>query len=266
GPSIVRTRSVIVGAIVIAASLVGCSVLSGGGTGGQLVGPIWVLTAYQHDGVTTEVPAGVTADAEFQAPASTVRGSAGCNSYQGSYTASGAELTFGVMTTTLMACVGPASEVEAAFLANLAAARTYTATPDSLTIFDDGGAAILVYAPAAPTALEGVTWHATGINNGAGGVASVVDGTDPTATFDAAGTVAGDAGCNQYNGAAVVDGNSIAIGPLASTKRLCADEAANTQENAFLAALQAATTFEARAGRMELRDAGGALQVSFEAR
>jgi heat shock protein HslJ len=93
-----------------------------------------------------------------------------------------------------------------------------------------------------------------------------VDGTDPTATFDAAGTVAGDAGCNQYNGAAVVDGNSIAIGPLASTKRLCADEAANTQENAFLAALQAATTFEARAGRMELRDAGGALQVSFEAR
>ncbi len=165
-----------------------------------------------------------------------------------------------------MACDEETNALERLYLASLAAARTYTATAESLTIYNADGQSILVYAVAKPGQLTGVTWHATGINNGRGGVVSIAAGTDPTATFDAAGTVSGDAGCNQFSGPAVVDGTSIAIGPLASTKMACADPAASEQETAYLAALEAATTVQIQGSTLELRDADGALQVGFEAR
>ncbi len=119
---------------------------------------------------------------------------------------------------------------------------------------------------AAAGTLEGVTWHATGINNGKEAVVSVEAGTDPTLVYEKAGTITGNATCNSYNGPAVVDGSNVKVGPLNSTKMACADDAKNAQEVAYLAALENATTFEVRAGHLELRDAQGALQVSFETR
>lgn len=265
-----RTLSsrVLTGALVVAALVVaGCSSSGGsGGTGGTLDGKTWALTSYTANGTATDVPADVLVDATFTMADSTVSGSAGCNRYSGPFTVDGASLTFGALATTMIACDGPAGDVEAAYLANLASAASYTATADALTIYDEGGASLLVYAVEQPGTLEGATWHATGINNGRGGVESVVAGTDPTLVYDPAGTVSGNASCNQYNGGAVVDGDTVAIGPLASTKMACTDEAASTQEFAFLAALEASTTFEVRGSRLELRDDSGALQVSFEAR
>lgn len=259
-----KTRTLIAGLAVAAVIAAGCS--STGGTGGTIDGTTWALTSYLVDGKATPVPADVLVDATFSADDSTVSGSAGCNRYSGPYTVDGSKLTFGDLATTLMLCDGPAGEVETAYLAHLGNAATFTATADALTIYDASGASILVYAPEQPGTLGGVTWHATGINNGREAVESVAAGTDPTAVFDPAGTVSGNAGCNQFNGPAVVDGDSIAIGPLASTKMACTDEAASAQETAFLAALQAATTFEVRGSTLELRDADGALQVSFESR
>jgi heat shock protein HslJ len=257
-----HTRTLIAGLAVVAFGLAACSGGTGG-TGGTLDGQTWALTSYAKDGAMTNVPADVLVDATFDG--GTVSGSAGCNRYTGPYTVDGAKLTFGNLATTMMACVGPAGDVESAYLANLAASATYTATAETLTIFDAKGASILVYGIAKPGQLGGVEWHATAINNGRGGVESVVQGTDPTATYDPAGTVSGNAGCNTFNGPAVVDGTSIAIGPLASTKMACADEKASAQETAYLAALEAATTFEVRGAVLELRDADGALQVMFKA-
>ena len=57
-------------------------------------------------------PAGVTVDATFDAAASTVSGSSGCNIYNGPYTADGANLTFGQMATTMRACEAPQGAVE----------------------------------------------------------------------------------------------------------------------------------------------------------
>lgn len=259
-----RTLTLIFGLTIATAALAGCS--AAGGTGGTLDGPTWALTSYAEGGATKNVPADVLVDATFQASDSTVSGSGGCNRYTGTYTASGSELTFGPLATTMMACSGPAGEVETAYLANLALSKTFTATAETLTIFDASGATILVYAVAKPGELSGATWHATAINNGRGGVESVAAGTDPTAVYDPAGTISGNASCNTYNGPAVVDGTSIAIGPLASTKMACADEAASAQEFAFLAALEASTTLQVRGAKLELRDADGALQVAFEAR
>lgn len=260
-------RIFIFGLATIGIIAAACSSSAGsGGSGGQLDGKTWALTSYASGGATQQVPAEVLADATFTAAESNVSGSAGCNRFSGGYRVDGASLTFGALATTQMACIGPASDVEAAYLANLAATRSYTATADALTMFDGTGASILVFVAAQPGEIGGTTWHATGINNGRGGVESVVAGTDPTAIYDPAGTVGGEGGCNAFNGPAVVDGESIAIGPLVSTKMACADEAATAQEAAYFAALEAATTFEVRNRTLELRDDEGALQVAFEAR
>ena len=77
-------------------------------------------------------------------------GSSGCNVYTGPATVSGATIKVGDLVSTQMACVGPAADVEQAYLANLAkAATSFTATADALTMFDASGAAILVYAAGA---------------------------------------------------------------------------------------------------------------------
>lgn len=260
-----RTRNFIVGIAMTAVALTGCTLMSSG-SGGTLEGVTWSLTSYFADGSTNDVAEDAAIDATFTAADSTVSGSAGCNRYSGPYQASGSQLTFGALRTTQMACDDATNVLERVYLASLAAARTYTATAESLTIYDGDGRSILVYAVAKPGELTGVTWHATGINNGQGGVVSIAAGTDPTAVFDPAGTVSGDASCNQFNGPAVVDGTSIAIGPLASTKMACTDETASAQETAYLAALEAATTFKVTGAKLELRDADGSLQVGFEAR
>ena len=86
-----------------------------------------------------------------------------------------------------------------------------------------------------PTNLTGTTWRANGINNGRGGVESLVSGTTVTAIFGTDGTVRGSAGCNTFNGGYQVSGASIRIGPLASTRMACSPEAIMTQEQAYLA-------------------------------
>lgn len=259
-----HARILISGLALAAIVVAGCS--SGGGSGGTLDDTSWTLQSYASDGATVDVPAAVFVDANFDGATATLSGSAGCNRYTTSYTVDGNVVTFGAIAGTQMACLGPASEVEAAYLANLAASKTFTATDAALTIYDSSGAAILTYAAAEPTSLVGTTWHATGINNGNQGVESVAAGSDPTAIYAEDGTISGNSGCNEYNGPAVVDGQSITIGPLASTRRACVDEAVSVQETNFLNALQNATTFDSLAGHLELRDDSGALQVSFEAR
>ncbi len=248
--------------VSLAAMVAGC-VSGSGGTGGNLDGD-WQLTAQSVDGSMTSIPAGVSVDATFRDTA--IVGSTGCNRYAASYTVDGNALKIELGPMSLMACPPPASDVESTYLANLGKVSTFTATSDGLTMYDSGGTAILAYSVLTPASLTGVTWHVTGYNNGTGGVVSVATGSDPTALFDAAGTVSGDGSCNMFNGPAVVDGSSIKIGPLATTRRACVDEAISTQETQYLAALERASTYAVHGTTLELRDADGAKMVGFEER
>ena len=82
-------------------------------------------------------------------------------------------------------------------------------------------------------------------------------GSTLTATF-ASGQISGDSDCNRYSGPYEVDGTKIAIGPLASTLRACADPAVDEQEQQFLAALGLARTLSLDGGNLTLlRDDGG---------
>ncbi len=61
----------------------------------------------------------------------------------------------------------------------------------------------------------------------------------PSATFEN-GTVAGSTGCNQYTGTYAVDGDSLEIGQVASTRMACPPPA-DAIERAYLAALEQVT-------------------------
>jgi putative lipoprotein len=75
-------------------------------------------------------------------------------------------------------------------------------------------------------------------------------------TFDAAGQVEGNTGCNRFFGAYELDGTAIRFGPLGTTRRACR-EPAQSFETAYLAALQSVTQIAGTDERLALSDASG---------
>lgn len=53
--------------------------------------------------------------------------------------------------------------------------------------------------------------------------------------FGSEGRIAGNGGCNQFSGTFSTDENTIAIGPLASTRKACAEEVMNMEGQLFKA-------------------------------
>lgn len=152
--------------------------------------------------------------------------------------------------------------IEAAFLRRLSGAARAVAGEDRLDLLGADGRVLLRFV-ASQVTLTGVTWHATGVNNGRGGVASLIAGTEVSAAFGEDGHVAGSAGCNRYGGTWFADGAAITIGPLATTRRLCpGPDGVMEQEAAFLAAMGRVATWRLDGEQLELRSADGALQVS----
>lgn len=232
------------------------------GTGLPLEGTPWTLQSYTEDGGTVEVAEGVTVTARFDE--GRVYGSAGCNRYTAGYILDGDALTIDPAASTLMACPEPASSVEAAYLAALARTARYSTDDTTLALVDADGTSLLTFTESDEASLVGPTWSATGINNGTGGVVSLMSDSEVTAVFAEDGTVSGNAGCNTYAGPFTEDGTAISIGPLASTERACEDPELTAQEAQFLAALQRATQHSIDVTTLELRDDSGALQVSFQ--
>jgi heat shock protein HslJ len=93
-------------------------------------------------------------------------------------------------------------------------------------------------APTAPFNLSGSEWL---LENLAG--SGVLDNVHATLAFPEAGKVAGNGSCNRFFGPAETSGDTIKLGPLASSRMAC-PEAAMNQETKYLNALQAAERFE----------------------
>ncbi len=72
------------------------------------------------------------------------------------------------------------------------------------------------------------------------------DGVKQTITFTKDGKVFGEAGCNRFTGGYTTDGQSITIGPLATTLMMCSERVMNA-ETTFLVRLQAAVSYHAKA-------------------
>ena len=89
--------------------------------------------------------------------------------------------------------------------------------------------------------LEGPTWVVQEMSVD-GAMTAPIPETPLFAVFED-GTVAGSSGCNSYNGSYEIDGNSMTIGPLATTRMACTPELL-AQETLYLELLAQVDSYE----------------------
>jgi heat shock protein HslJ len=115
------------------------AVSAGGGLDGT-----WSLTKYTTpDGTEVAVPAAVTPTLTLSGNAAS--GNAGCNSFNATATIDGTSIKFSQVASTKMACPGPMSTVETAYLEALSLATSYTLNGDTLVLSGPGGKPSLTF-------------------------------------------------------------------------------------------------------------------------
>jgi heat shock protein HslJ len=181
-----------------------------------------------------------------------VSGSSGCNRLVGSYTVEGNVVRLSQLGGTMMACPEPAASLETAFRAALAGPLRYAVEGDRLTLTPASGGPLVFVAEV--QALDG-DWQVNGFNNGRDAVVGLKGDAPVTLSFKA-GAVSGDAGCNRFRGGYTVDGKAVKIGPLALTRKACA-EGVMQQEREFVAALESAATWAVEGGTLDMHRADG---------
>jgi heat shock protein HslJ len=226
----------------------------------------WQLTRYRDaSGQWQPVLSDAAVTARFRD--GKLSGSAGCNRYFGSYTL-GIDEQLGFSSplgVTMMACVAPVSEQERQYLNQLSVVVAAQPEDGLLRLLDKNDQVVLEYTAVMPLTLEATHWQATAINNGRGGVVSTVTTGLATAEFND-GRVSGHGGCNTFNASYEITGERITIGPAMTTRRHCAEPAGiMDQEQEYLQALSRAHVYRLADSRLELRDAGGSLQLNFVA-
>lgn len=185
-----------------------------------------------------------------------VSGFSGCNRFMGSYTVDRDKLTVGTLAGTMMACPEPAMAVEKAFMAAFSGTLTSNVAGNRLSLTPAAGGNALQFELEPKPSLEGVKWEVTGYNNGRQAVVSPQLDTRLTVVFKD-GQVSGNSGCNSFHGSFKVEGNSLSIGPLATTRMMCSAEGVMAQEQAFIAALQTATTWAISRGMLDVHRKDG---------
>ena len=194
------------------------------------------------------------------APDGTVQVKADCNQVGGTYTVSGSSLAITLGPATLVACP-PDSQADA-FVAGLNQVTSFTVTASSLELGLSGGGR-MVFAPSTQPELVGPLWKLTAYNNGRGALQSVLEGTQPTAVFEASGVVTGSGGCNTYSAPFQSTSTSLSIGPIAATRMAC-EQATMDQETAYFAALERTSVYRFESGRLVLVESGGARQAEYD--
>lgn len=185
---------------------------------------------------------------------------ADCNSGSGTYTVDGSALTIQPGPMTLVAC--PPGSQDSDFLRDLLLPSAYEFDGPQLVLTLGSDAGRMVFSPQSLTGLSGPTWRVTGYNNGMDAVVSLVPGTQLSMLFGEDGRVSGDTGCNMFSGPYTLSGSKVSFGPLVSTRRACLADKANRQEQQFLAALAASTTYELNGDRLTFRDSNGSTQLT----
>jgi len=107
-----------------------------------LEGESWILTEMLTAGGQTQiVQTGVSA----QFDGSTISGSAGCNSYNASYEASGSDISFGPISATKKICPEDEQSTEDRYLQLLAEIGSYEVSGRSMSMNDTDGTPVLQF-------------------------------------------------------------------------------------------------------------------------
>lgn len=237
------------------AAIAGCSPMTATADSSSLDGTAWVLTSLAGRSVSGPAATGRFENGRLQ-------GTDGCNRYSSTYTTKGSSIQIGPKgATTQMACTPEVMKQAEAFAASLAGARTYRVNAGQLQLIGADGAVLSTFA-AQSQSLAGSSWRAIGINNGKGGVASLVAGSTVTISFASDGKVSGSGGCNNYTSTWKAMGNALTFTPVGATRRMCVAPDVMAQEQAFFTALGTVATMRMEGDGLEMRTAQGALAVS----
>src|SRR5688572_12642713 len=107
--------------------------------------------------------------------------------------------------------------------------------------------------------LTGSTWIAEDIDG-----KGVIDNAQSTLVFGTDGRVSGRAACNQYGGKVTLNGASMIVDQVFSTKMACTAPALMEQESRFLEALQATRSYRMDGTKLVLLDGSGAPRLRFD--
>jgi heat shock protein HslJ len=117
-------------------------------------------------------------------------------------------------------------------------------------------------AAAGPINLDGTSWRMSDYLSPDGALYTVPGAVMPLAEFKD-GMMTGNAGCNTFSATYAIQGDSITLGPVVSTKMACA-EPMQTVENAYLAALAVIDKVAILDnGKLQLWDSQGKTTLAF---
>jgi heat shock protein HslJ len=228
-----------------------------------LPGTAWELgTIGSQDGTASSVLSGTTISLTFDAE--TLRGSAGCNRYFGSYEATGDQIAISGIGSTKMHC-GDAGvmEQEQQYLAALGEISSFKFGSETLTFFDEEGNARLVFHPKSnEITLESGTWMLESIRKG-GSQRTVLPDRAVTALFRN-GSVGGTGGCNSYSAAyEVSEDGRLNIEPPIQTLVYCMPEELMDQESRYFSLLADTAMFWIDGDTLTLFDTDGVATLVF---
>jgi heat shock protein HslJ len=236
----IRGMRITVGLACAALALACAPVVSSpSASNGGLVNTSWTVTTINGVAVLPATPPTMTFGQD-----GIVAGSASCNQYSGPFTTDGDRITIGDIASTMMMCQGDIGAQETAFLGALGAVGTWRLTPAG--DLELGGAGSIVASPGVAEGpppvdpaegLAGTGWDLVEMGTTAD-FARIV----PTIEFSADGRVSGFAGCNTFSGTFALDGETITLGPLATTEMAC-EPPASAVEAGYLAALSGVATW-----------------------
>lgn len=218
----------------------------------------WSLVRQQVDGALVDVPQGVTITILMED--GTVTGNGGCNDYFGSYQREGDALAFSDLGATEMYCL-ETSELEAAYLANLAAVTNGFSTGGTLIMTEADGDPLLEFVPSdldpIPTdGIEGLAWQLEALAlPGTGELAPVPAEVVATILLEN-GRASGHGGCNAFSTSYELAGIALAFDRAVSTKMACPGPVMQ-YEDALLTQLAGVASWSSDGGSVTLYDGDG---------
>lgn len=225
-----------------------------GSVGQDFIGTEWRLVSLNAAAPVGSLPVTLIFRSETE-----FGGSAGCNSYFGTYTLQGETFTTAGVGSTMMACGEEGvMEQESAFLQLLNEGGLLARMGDELTLTNASGALKFErVVPPPPAALESTLWRLEAFGT-AEAVSSLLANTEINAIFKD-GSVSGFGGCNNYGGPFSTNGNALKIETLVITEMWCSPDEVSQQEQTFTAALIATTSYVIEGDMLTLTHPGGTL-------
>ena len=230
----------------------------------QLAGTSWQAVAFGGAGNAKPVDPATSLTLNFGAER--YLGSGGCNWFLGVYEVAGDNMELNAPSQTVLQCSEPPNimQQESMYLSALWNIDEYRKLDDQLLAYATGNQLLLTFRAAAPPPLEGATWWLK-FQLADGQLTPVVPDTSVTATFADDG-ISGSGGCNRYQGAYTLDGDTLTINVPPHTLMKCGGpDGVIEQEQIFLANLAVTTRLVQTGDVLQLLNAEGETVLAFGA-